>query len=43
MTIDELTHRLRVSPEDIMTETSMMEITGLIRREAGNVFALVNQ
>ena len=43
MTIDELTNRLRVSPEDIMTETSMMEITGLIRREAGNIFALVNQ
>lgn len=42
MTIDELTSQLMVSPEEIMTETSMMEITGLIRREAGNAYALVN-
>ena len=43
LSIDELTDRLNCSPEDIMTETSIMEISGLIRREAGNTFTLPNQ
>ncbi|MBE5793580.1 MAG: DNA-protecting protein DprA [Clostridiales bacterium] len=41
--IDELSVSLSVSPQDIMTEISIMEITGLIHREAGNNFSLSHQ
>lgn len=43
MTIDELSEKLKFSTDDIMTETSIMEINGLIRREAGNSYALLDQ
>ena len=43
LNIDEIAQKLNRSPVDIMTETSIMEISGLIRREAGNTYALVNQ
>lgn len=43
LTIDELVSRLNAPAEDIITETSIMEITGLIRREAGNAYALPDQ
>lgn len=43
LTIDELSEKLKLSTDDIMTETSIMEINGTIRREAGNSFALPDQ
>ncbi|MBO5502481.1 MAG: DNA-processing protein DprA [Clostridia bacterium] len=43
LTLDELIERLKTSPEEILTETSIMEISGLIRREAGNAYAIANQ
>lgn len=43
LTIDELSEVLNESTADLMTETSIMEINGLIRREAGNAYALTNQ
>ena len=43
MSIDRLADVLKLGADDIITETSIMEINGLIRREAGNTFALPNQ
>lgn len=43
MNIDELAKTTKMSADELLTETSIMEINGLIRREAGNVYALVNQ
>lgn len=43
MTIDDLATRLKRAADEVMTETSIMEINGLVRREAGNSFALPNQ
>ncbi len=43
MNIDQLSDALKLGADDIITETSMMEINGLIRREAGNAFALPRQ
>jgi DNA processing protein len=43
MGVDELAAALKTGPEEIMTETSIMEINGLLRREAGNSFALPRQ
>ncbi len=38
--IDELSEKLGVGAEEVLTETSIMEINGTIRRQAGNTFAL---
>lgn len=43
LTIDQLSESLGFSSDDIITETSIMEISGLIRREAGNSYALPDQ
>lgn len=43
MSIDQLADVLKLGADDIITETSIMEINGLIRRETGNTFALPNQ
>lgn len=43
LTIDQLSETLGLSADDIITETSIMEISGLIRREAGNSYALPDQ
>lgn len=43
MTLDELASALKEDATELMTETSIMEINGLLRREAGNSFALPNQ
>lgn len=43
MNIDELAAALKTGTDEIMTEAGIMEISGLIRREAGNSFALPNQ
>ncbi len=43
LTADELAAQLLLKADDIITECSIMEIGGLIHREAGNVFALPDQ
>lgn len=43
LTADELSQQLLLKADDIITECSIMEISGLIRREAGNTFALPDQ
>ena len=41
MTVEQLSQELRTDTGDLLVSLSMMEITGLIRREAGNTFLAV--
>lgn len=43
MNIDELAKATKMTTDDLLTETGIMEINGLIRREAGNTYALAKQ
>ena len=41
LTVEQLSQELRTDTGDLLVSLSMMEITGLIRREAGNTFLAV--
>ena len=41
LTVDQLSQELRTDTGDLLVSLSVMEITGLIRREAGNTFLAV--